>query len=101
MTSIYKNTIVDSNIDKLLDRYKRFHTLVYNWGEIKTEKISETQVNIIYERFEKDWEYFYYIAIGWMQRFMELCIGKKVSFRILQKSWQGAPTTKFTLTWNA
>ncbi|MFX1276589.1 MAG: hypothetical protein ACFFBP_03375 [Promethearchaeota archaeon] len=101
MTSIYKNTIVDSDIEKLLERYRRFHTLVYNWGEIKTEKISETQINITYERFERDWEFFYYIAIGWMQRFMELCIGKKVNFRILKQSWNGDTATTFTLYWNS
>ena len=53
MTSIYKNTIIDSDIDSLLDRYIYFHLLVYNWGEITTEKFSEKQINIDYERYER------------------------------------------------
>ncbi|MFX1276590.1 MAG: hypothetical protein ACFFBP_03370 [Promethearchaeota archaeon] len=101
MTSIYKNTMVDRDIEILLDKYQRFHPLVFNWGEFKAKLTSDNQIKIIYENFQKDWQDVYYIAIGWVLRFMELCIGKKIEYKIIKKSWEGDDSTEFILFWSS
>ncbi|MFX1503129.1 MAG: hypothetical protein ACFFDH_19370 [Promethearchaeota archaeon] len=100
MTTIYKNTIVDTSIEKIIDKFRIFFKLTYNWGHIKMNKISDTKVIISYEDFERDWEYFYYIANGWMLRFLELCLNKSISYELIEKSWEGADSTKIMFSWN-
>ncbi|MDD1778968.1 MAG: hypothetical protein LUQ65_12455 [Candidatus Helarchaeota archaeon] len=99
MTSIYQSAIIKTNLKIATENYKRFHRTVFNFGEIEIEIISDHEILVIYKDFERDFENFYYISIGWIQRFFELCLGKKVTYKILKKSWEGAESTQFSLSW--
>ena len=99
MTSIYKHSIIEANLKNATENYKRFHRSVFNFSEIEIEIISDNEIVLTYKDFEPNFENFYHIAIGWAQRFFELCLGKKITYKILQKSWNGADATRFSLSW--
>ncbi|MFX1238748.1 MAG: hypothetical protein ACFFAS_13325 [Promethearchaeota archaeon] len=99
MTSIYKNTISVINVSRAIDKYKRFHRLVYSWGDLKPELISDNRLIVTYENFERDWELYYYISIGWMHKYLELCLKKPIEFKFHKKSWEGADWTAYEFSW--
>ncbi|MFX1276587.1 MAG: hypothetical protein ACFFBP_03385 [Promethearchaeota archaeon] len=99
MSTIYKNIIVEGKVDKLLEMYPRFHKLLFNFGKLQLEKVSDNEVHIAYIDFEPKFEYWFYTSIGWMQKSFEMCLKKKVKFEFLKKSWEGDKITQYILTW--
>lgn len=99
LTSIYRGSIVDGDIKKAVQKYARFHRLVFNFGTVVSEFLSEKSVIISYTEFEPDFEYFYYIALGWTKRYLELCTKKQVSYIILKKSWTSSEPTSYQFSW--
>ncbi|MFX1376167.1 MAG: hypothetical protein ACFFA0_10165 [Promethearchaeota archaeon] len=100
MSTIYKLSVFKGNIQIAADKYARFHRMVFNFGEIITENISDTKIVFKYHDFDASWENFYHVAVGYAQTFIELCIDKKTNFNFLQKSWKGEGWTKIMLTWS-
>ncbi|MBN1800441.1 MAG: hypothetical protein JW891_02990 [Candidatus Lokiarchaeota archaeon] len=99
MTSIYKNTVSVIDIKMAIDRYKRFHNLLYNGGILKHDFLSSSHLRVIYDGFERDWELYYYISSGWMHKFLELCLNKDIAFSFHMKSWEGAQWTVYDFSW--
>ena len=77
------------------------HKLSLNFGELDAEIISDNQVKLSFKDFERDWENFYHLALGWIQKFIELSIKKKVEAKFLKKSWEGADETEILLSWTS
>ncbi len=100
MTSIYKNSISDADPTIAMDKYARFHKLVYNWGVIKPQMLSDYHMIVTYEDFERDWELYYYISSGWMYKYLELCLKKPVHFKFYKKSWETADWTTYDFSWS-
>ncbi|MFX1399057.1 MAG: hypothetical protein ACFFAS_18685 [Promethearchaeota archaeon] len=100
MSSIYKNVIAEGKVDKLVEKYRRFHGLIYNFGTMSVEKLSDNEILFTYRDIDDKFEMWYYGALGWTQRVLEMCLKKKVSFTFLKKSWQGDKETQFKLFWS-
>ena len=94
MKSIYKSTIVKGNIKKSMEKYARLHNLLYNFGKVLPEFPSDNQLLVIFKDFEPDFKNWYYIAFGWLESFIELCLGKKTSHEIKKKSWNNEDSTQ-------
>ncbi len=99
MTSTYKNTVSNIDVESAIERYKRFHKLVYSWGSLIPELLSDNHLIVTYEDFERDWEPYYYVSSGWMYKFLELCLNKKITFKFHKKSWEGAKWTAYDFSW--
>ena len=99
MTTTYKVAITQRNLISAMDKYRRFHKRVFNFGDILSVFDSNSQMIVTYEDFEQDFENFYHIAIGWIDKFIDLCIGKKANYTFLKKSWEGADATQFKASW--
>jgi len=99
LTTIYQSAIIKGDIHLAAEKYSRFHRMVFNFGEVKPEFISDTVLNYTYIDIDRDWENFYHIAAGWAQKFIELSIDKKVDYTFLKKSWKGEGWTKIMLSW--
>ena len=100
-TTIYQSTVVKGDPKLAVEKYSRFHKMVFNFGEIVTEFISDTEINFTYTDFIRDWKNFYHIAVGWAQKFIELSIDKEVNYSFLNKSWKGEGWTKVKLSWSS
>ena len=99
LTTIYQATIVKGDPQLAANKYSRFHEMVFNFGKIIPDFISDTEIELTYIDFIRDWENFYHIATGWAQIYIELSIDSKVNYNFLNKSWKGDGWTKVRLSW--
>ncbi|MFX1276591.1 MAG: hypothetical protein ACFFBP_03365 [Promethearchaeota archaeon] len=99
MTSTYKLSVVKGDIKRSMEKYRRFHNLVYNFGKILVEFPADNQLIVTYQGVDRDFKNWYYIAFGWLEKFVELCINKKPTLKILNKSWEGGSITQCLLSW--
>ncbi|OLS13192.1 MAG: hypothetical protein RBG13Loki_3173 [Promethearchaeota archaeon CR_4] len=90
----------DANLKTALDNYTRYHRSLFNFGEIEGTIVSDHEVHLAYNHFDPEWVNFFYMATGWQQEFFHLCIGKNVTYRILQRPMKGAEVTQISLTWD-
>ncbi|MFX1376165.1 MAG: hypothetical protein ACFFA0_10155 [Promethearchaeota archaeon] len=100
MSTVYKVSLFKGDLKLAVERYSRFHRMVFNFGEIDTKFISDTKIIFIYPNFDPSWENHYHTAAGYAQRFIELCIDKKPDFTFLKKSWKGEGWTEIMLSWS-
>jgi len=63
------------------------------------EVISDNEINITVLDFDNNFEPWYYVSQGWMERFIQLVINKQVRSEILERSWAGAPNTVYKMNW--
>ena len=101
MTTIYKQTIIEGDPRKAMEKFKRFFKLMYDFGELDIEFISDTEMTITYKDFEPDFKIYYHVGLGWMERFLELCGCKDLNSKFLVKSWEGAEETKIQVSWSS
>jgi len=100
MEGIYSHTIVKGDIKATLEKFSRIFNLMFNFSNIAVEIIGENEVNIIANDFDPDFEGFFYIARGYFEKFLELCLEKKIQSKFLKKSWEGEETTIFNFSWS-
>jgi hypothetical protein len=91
MTTIY-HSVKNVNIKTALYGYARFYRSVYNFGEVLGEFISDHELQVTFKDLDSGWKNFTYTAIGWVHRFFELCINKKITT-------EADNSTVFSLTW--
>jgi hypothetical protein len=99
MTTIYKATIVDGDPHMAMEKFKRFFKLMYDFGELVIERISDKEMTITWKDFDPDFKVLYYVGIGWVERFLELCGARDLKSQFLTKSWEGAKETKIQVLW--
>ncbi len=99
MSDLYALTLEPGNVQKALEKYKRFSRIVFNFNSINLEFISGNEIHVSYEDFDLDFEVYYYLAVGWIEKFVELCAGVVPESSFLSKSWEGADITKFRISW--
>lgn len=98
-STIYKSQARAADAKDAIEKFNQFIELAFNFFEIIPDFISDNKLKITFKEFDPDWEYFYYIASGFLQEFVELSINKKVTAEIVVKSWEGAGTTQIMLSW--
>ena len=97
---IYKAPLQKRDLNAAIKSYNNLFRLWFNFGNQEGEIISENEVHIFIEDFDKDFRLFYYIASGWMKGFFEFYLGTKVSTAFLQKSWENSDRTIVKISWN-
>ncbi|MFW9988243.1 MAG: hypothetical protein ACFFC3_06270 [Candidatus Odinarchaeota archaeon] len=98
-TTVYKFSVIEGDLKLATEKYSRFHRMVHNYGEILSEFLSDNELVFTYKDIPRDWKNWYLIAAGYANRFIELCINKKVNFFFLNKSWINNKWTKLKLSW--
>lgn len=100
MTTLYKQTIVEGDPQKAMEKFRRFFKLMYDFGELAIEFLSDNEMTLIFKDFEPGFKIYYYVGLGWMERFLELCGCKDLNSKFLAKSWEGAEETIIQVNWN-
>jgi hypothetical protein len=103
MTSVYKIAIFKGNPKKSIKAFVRLFKLMFNFGIMECDQVSDNQVIISYIDFTPNFEVFYYAASGWTEKFIELVIGegKKVKSEFLERSWKGGSKTSIKYVWES
>ncbi len=103
MTSIYKSAIIEGNPKRSLEAFVRFFKLMFDFGRMDVNELSDNHFIVHYLDFDPDFIAFYFAARGWTEKFIELVIGedKNVDSELLEKSWEGADKTIIKYTWSS
>ncbi|OQX62674.1 MAG: hypothetical protein B5M56_05740 [Desulfococcus sp. 4484_241] len=83
------------------DGVKMFQTVwnnLFSFGSVSGNLLPGNEL-IISIDFDRDFETWYYLAMGWIERNTEIVLNQKVKSEFTEKSWEGAPMTKIRLTW--
>ena len=62
--------------------------------------ISDNEIQITISDFDPDFEEWYLVGLGWIERTIELVIDKELTSKIVERSWMGAPATVYRMSWN-
>ena len=100
MTAIYGTVFAKSNAQGAMDAFRQIVKNVYDSITIDSEMISDNEIEIRISDFDPDFEEWYLVGLGWMERTLELVMKKEVTSRIVDRSWMGAPATVFRMKWD-
>ncbi|MFX1275620.1 MAG: hypothetical protein ACFFBP_11705 [Promethearchaeota archaeon] len=100
MNTIYRNLIAEGDVKKLIQKYPRFQRMMYNFGTLTIEWLSNNEILITSRDFENKFKMIFYSNMGWMQGAIEICIKKMVNYEFLKKSWEGDDETQYKLYWS-
>ena len=101
MTTIYKSAIIEGNPIRSLEAFIRLFKLLFNFGRMEKEELSDNHFVVSYVDFEPNFKVFYYAASGWTEKLIELIIGeeKKIKSEFIKKSWEEGNKTTIKYTW--
>ena len=99
MTSVYKRAIKKGDPKAAMDQFAYVFKSMFNFGKVSSEVSSDQEMVVSIEDFEADFELFYHVTRGWLERFMELCLDKEVHSEFVKQSWSGAPLTQIKTSW--
>ncbi|MFX1500190.1 MAG: hypothetical protein ACFFDH_04405 [Promethearchaeota archaeon] len=98
-SEMYSSTVQKGDLRMAIERYRRFHGRIYNFGDTIVEFVSDNELIFIYKDMPRDWENWYHMIAGFALTFIELCIDKKVDYSFLNKSWEQEGWTKIKFSW--
>ena len=99
--NIYKNLFTESDPRKAMrSRQMMFRTL-YDFITADLEEVSESEYTIKFNGVEPDFKSFFAMAIGVMERGLELSGAKGLKAEFIDKSWEGAPATRIRFLWDS
>ncbi|MBN1800620.1 MAG: hypothetical protein JW891_03890 [Candidatus Lokiarchaeota archaeon] len=98
-TELYKTFVGKSEPKTALEKFARFRKLMFNIGDLKVENLTDTTADVRYIGFDSDFKVYYYVSVGWVEKFLELCMDSKVTSEFISKSWEGDKETVVRLSW--
>ncbi|OLS13195.1 MAG: hypothetical protein RBG13Loki_3176 [Promethearchaeota archaeon CR_4] len=99
LKSVYKTSVTTINSTAVISSFVRFHSMIFNFGEVEGKILSGHKAEIIFKDFEPDWNNFYYILAGWVQRFFEICLGKEIKYQIVKNPTPGVVANHIQVSW--
>jgi len=99
--SVYKSVLKDKNYKTAMGRLNSLFKLMYDFGELTVNFISDNELEVMYNDFDPDFKVSYYVALGWMEKILEICGFKNVKSTFLVKSWEGVGDTKLHFSWQS
>ncbi|MFX1500192.1 MAG: hypothetical protein ACFFDH_04415 [Promethearchaeota archaeon] len=99
LSTIYRSLVVKGDLKRAIEKYKRFHSMVYTFGDVLPKIISNNEIIVTYKDTPRDWENWYQMITGFVTKFFELCFDKEVNYTFLSKSWNGGDWTEIRYSW--
>lgn len=99
MTSVYKHAIKKGDPKAAMDQFLYVFKSMFDFGKVNNELLAGGEMLVSIEAFEPDFEMFYHITRGWLERFIELCLDKSVQSEFVKKSWASDPVTQIKVSW--
>lgn len=99
MTSIYKIILQKKDARSAMAAYQSVLKSQFNFGRMESKMVSDNEMLIGVIGFGDDFKVWYPVALGWMERTIQLIINKPVRSDIVDHTWEGAPAEVFRLRW--
>ncbi|MFH1809348.1 MAG: DUF2378 family protein [Pseudomonadota bacterium] len=97
---VYPATIRPGDPLAGLCAYERLFSSFFDFGSVQVEAVGEREVRLTVRDFDRDFEPFYHLLGGWMERVVQLCRGEQASVQFEQRSWDGATATGYLVRWS-
>ena len=98
---IHKRTTRKRSLRHAITSYNALIKMWFNFGVLKENIISDNEINVEITEFDNEFDFHYYILMGWLRAFYGSYLDTSVSGKFLQKSWEGYGNTIINLTWNS
>ncbi len=99
IASVYGRVVTAEDPRKAMQKLKIFFKLMYDFGTLIIDFISDNEMEFTYKDFDPDFEVSFIVGQAWIQRILELCGCKDVQSKFLVKSWEGAGDSKLHFSW--
>lgn len=99
LTDIYKPVIKEGNPRKALEMLELITKHFFDFGKFEYSTISDNEVLHTIKDFAQDFEAYFHLSMGWIERCLELSGAKNVKSEFVSKSWEGAPETTIKFSW--
>jgi len=98
---IYRAVILTQDPEKALERYNAITAQLYNFLNVKGEKVGDKHMRttISYDPTDKTYEVHIYQVWGQIEQLIEMAGGKNVKVQLIAREWKGDPSTVFDITW--
>jgi hypothetical protein len=96
---IYKNLFSETDPRKAMKSRKLMYKTLYDSIRVDLEEISETEYILSFKGVEPDFKSFFAMAIGVMERGLELNGARGLKAEFIDKSWNGAHQTRIRFSW--
>lgn len=98
---LYRGPMMKRQLSDAIKSYNNLFKLWFDFGKQYGVIISNNEIHVVIEEFDPEFEFFYYVAAGWMESFFDGYLGTKVSTEFLEKSWKDSKRTVFKITWSS
>ncbi|MFN3712319.1 MAG: hypothetical protein ACK4SX_01540 [Alcanivoracaceae bacterium] len=99
MTSIYRTVFSKNTVEGAMESFRVIGSTVYDSITIRSDMLADNRLRISFHDFDPDFAEWYFVGLGWMERTLELVLGKDIRSEIVERSWEGAPATVFEMSW--
>lgn len=99
MTKMYGSVVARSNAQSAMNTFRLITQGVYDSISITSETLADDGIYITVNDFDPDFEEWYLVGLGWIERTLELVIKKDVTSKIIDKSWEDVLATVFQMNW--
>lgn len=99
MKAIYGMVFEKTSALAGMKAFRDIASSVYDSVKIESEMISDNEIEITVTEFDPDFEEWYLVGQGWIERTIELVIQEDVTSRFVERSWLGAPATVYRMKW--
>ena len=99
MTEIYGMVFTKKDALAGMAAFRDIARNVYDSIGIESRMVSDNEIEITITDFDPDFEEWYLVGLGWIERTLELVIKQDITSRITQRSWLGDPATVYRMKW--
>jgi hypothetical protein len=99
MSAIYRTALDKDDALGVMNSFRVIGQTVYDRISIDSEMIADNRIRITVTDFDPDFEEWYLVGRGWMEKTLELAMKKPIHSEIVEKSWEGAPATVYEMSW--
>lgn len=89
MTSVHRTVFSKNTVEGAMDSFRVIGNTVYDSLTIRSEIFEENRLRISFHDFDPDFAEWHFVGLGWMERTLELVLGKDVKSEISERSWEG------------
>ncbi len=100
-TGPYKKAIVAGDPLASLKKFVNIYDLFFNFSSLSVEAVGEKNINIHHDFDPKDPAGLPYchLLMGYLDTLVDMAGGNNAEIKIMEKQWEGSPTTRFSIFW--
>lgn len=96
---IYKNLFSETDPKRAMKSHQLMFKTLFDFIDVDVEEVSENEYIVKFGGVEPNFEAFFYSTLGTFEKALEYGGAKGLKAEFIDKSWEGAPTTRVRFSW--